>query len=78
MVKNTSEKISSAKAKELGLQPCKICKPPDIRALGLVSKKPAGQGETTQCLGRTKAGSRCKHMTKIANGYCFQHDPDKN
>jgi hypothetical protein len=30
---------------------------------------------TTQCLGKTKAGKRCEHMTKIANGYCFQHQP---
>jgi hypothetical protein len=28
---------------------------------------------TTQCFGLTKAGTRCKNMTRIANGYCFQH-----
>jgi Family of unknown function (DUF5763) len=77
MVKNVSEKISPAKAKELGLEPCKICKPHDIYTSNLISpNKQSGQGETVQCKGTTKAGTRCKHMTRIANGYCFQHDPD--
>ena len=31
---------------------------------------------TVQCKGLTKSGTRCKHMTRIANGYCFQHQPD--
>ena len=33
---------------------------------------------TVQCKGMTKKGTRCQHMTRIANGYCFQHNPDKN
>ena len=79
MVKNVSERISTTKAHQLGLQPCKICNPPAIGALNLLSpNKQSGQGETVQCKGTTKAGSQCKHMTRIANGYCFQHDPDKN
>jgi hypothetical protein len=76
MVKNVSEAISLSKATELGLQPCKICRPASIAPQPVVSSKPQGTGqETTQCKGLTKAGTRCKHMTRIANGYCFQHQP---
>jgi len=75
MVKNVSEAISLSTATELGLQPCKICKPASA-SQNLVSSKPQGTGTaTTQCSGFTKAGTRCKHMTRIANGYCFQHQP---
>ena len=78
IVKNVSEEISETKAKELGLQPCKICKPQNIYVfLSSQPSKAKGQSTTTQCKGFTKAGTRCKHMTSIANGYCFQHNPDK-
>lgn len=78
MVENVSQEISLEKAAELGLQPCKICKPQSFSSLGLVSKKNNARGEnqTVQCKGKTKKGTRCKHMTSIANGYCFQHNPD--
>ena len=76
MVRNVSEEITIAKAKELGLQPCKICKPQDIHSAGSSSKKAQGQSATVQCKGITKAGTRCKHMTRIANEYCFQHQPN--
>lgn len=76
MVKNTSERISLEQAKILGLEPCKICKPPDIYLAGTPEKKPQGQTPATvQCKGLTKSGTRCKHMTRIANGYCYQHQP---
>jgi len=79
MVQNVSEEISFEGAAELGLQPCKICKPKDYVALGLTSQKnqAQGQSQTVQCKGTTKKGTRCKHMTSIANGYCFQHNPDR-
>ena len=78
MVENVSEEISLERAAELGLTPCKICKPTDYKTLGLTSSNTArGQNATVQCKGVTKKGSRCKHMTSIANGYCFQHNPDK-
>ena len=78
MVENVSEKISLEKAAETGLGPCKICKPPvGAMAIPISNKKPKGEDKTTvQCKGTTKAGSRCKHMTRIANGYCFQHIPE--
>jgi hypothetical protein len=76
MVKNVSEAISISKAKELGLEPCKICRPAIVAPQNLVSSKPQGTNPaTTQCKGLTKANTRCKHMTSIANGYCFQHQP---
>ena len=79
MVTNVSEEISFERAAELGLQPCKICKPKDYSALGLTAQKnqAQGQAQTVQCKGTTKKGTRCKHMTSIANGYCFQHNPDR-
>jgi hypothetical protein len=74
MVKNVSEEITVSKAKELGLQPCKICNPQNIYyGSGSSTNTPQGQSTTVQCKGTTKAGTRCKHMTSIANGYCYQH-----
>jgi hypothetical protein len=73
MVKNVSEEISTAKAMELGLQSCKICKPENIYGNAMIIHKAQGQTNTAQCKGLTKAGTRCKHMTSIANGYCYQH-----
>ena len=77
MVKNVSQEITLNEAAEMGLLPCKICKPQTISGSNLVSpNKAKGQSNTVQCKGTTKAGNRCKLMTSIANGYCFQHNPD--
>ena len=70
-----SDEITIEKAKELGLEPCKVCKPPTVNTSPGPQNKPQGQSQTVQCKGKTKAGTRCKHMTRIANGYCFQHQP---
>lgn len=60
---------------ELGLEPCKICKP-NVNQLRLSSENNAvGESRSVQCKGLTKKGTRCKHQTHIANGYCFQHQP---
>jgi Family of unknown function (DUF5763) len=75
MVKNTSEQIAVSTAIELGLQACKICNPPASSVLASSLGKAQGEGETVQCKGTTKTGSRCRHLTRIANGYCFQHQP---
>lgn len=78
MVNNVSKEISIPEAVKSGLGPCKICKPPAPGNYVLPVKKASGQDKTTfQCNGFTKSGSRCKHRTRIANGYCFQHNPDK-
>lgn len=78
MVTNVSKAISISGALELGLTPCKICKPPTVqKSTNFVSKSAKGTANTVQCKGKTKAGNRCKHKTRIGNGYCFQHNPDK-
>lgn len=75
MVENVSQAITPDQARDLGLEPCKICKPADIYVVPATGK-PQGQAPATvQCKGITKAGTRCKHMTRIANGYCAQHSP---
>jgi hypothetical protein len=74
MVENVSEKLTVAEAVAIGLEPCKICKP-ETAAPGPDSNKAKGQTHTVQCKGITKAGTRCKHMTSIADGYCYQHRP---
>jgi hypothetical protein len=75
MVKNVSEKITPEQAMESGLEPCKFCKP-NINQLRLSSEnKAVGKSVAVQCKGLTKKGTRCKHHTYIANGYCFQHQP---
>jgi hypothetical protein len=77
MVKNVSERITITHAIEIGLLPCKICKPPISKNIPLsgTNKAKGQQKITTQCKAQTKAGSRCKHKTSIGNGYCFQHQP---
>jgi hypothetical protein len=77
MVKNVSEEITADEGIKLGLQPCKICQPQNIYTAGAPSlHKAQGRNTTVQCKGMTKAGNRCKHMTSIGNGYCYQHQPD--
>ncbi len=36
-------------------------------------KLPKEEAMSTQCLGKTVSGARCKAITKNANNYCFQH-----
>jgi hypothetical protein len=73
MVKNVSEEITLEEAAKLGLEPCQICNPTPIAALKAGNESTQGTGTSAQCKGHTKAGTRCKHMTRIGNGYCFQH-----
>lgn len=79
MVENVSQKLTVEKALSLNLEPCKICKPAvsNLNFISNIEQKPKGQGATTQCKGMTKKGTRCLHRTSIANGFCFQHNPDK-
>ena len=78
MVENVSQEITIEKASKIGLTPCKICHPKNQNSLGFKSSNNAhGQNTTVQCAGKTKKGTRCKHQTSIANGYCFQHNPSK-
>lgn len=79
MVKNVSQAITIQQAIEKGKGPCSFCKPPVITGTTIdKSNKPRGTAkETYQCKGITKKGARCKHRTRIANGYCYQHDPER-
>lgn len=79
MVQNVLEEISFKQAAQLGLGAFKICKPQDYKAFGFKASKNTAQGQsqTVQCSGTTNKGTRCKHMTSIENGYCVQHNPDK-
>lgn len=75
MVENVSEKITRERAMELRLEPCKICKPDIAHLQPSFENKAKGQSISVQCKGITKQGTRCRHNTRIANGYCFQHQP---
>lgn len=77
MVETVSQKVSPEEIEYYNLEPCKICKPPQSHALGLaaagVNKSVGEKSYSTRCLGTTQKNTRCKHSTKSANGYCYQH-----
>lgn len=77
MVENVSHKLlSDGEIAKKGLTPCKICKPVFIgksNSFKRSADKSVGESTSVQCKGKTKAGTRCKHRTKLANGYCYQH-----
>jgi methylphosphotriester-DNA--protein-cysteine methyltransferase len=73
MVENVSKSMALADAVNSGYSACKICKP-SLAYGSSSSKSVSGKSTVTyQCRGTTKKGTRCKHKTHIANGYCFQH-----
>lgn len=76
MVENVSKKLlGHDDISNYNLTACKICKPTlTINALGITkANKAVGTSKTMQCKGQTHKGSRCKHTTSLANGYCYQH-----
>ena len=77
MVENVSKKLlGKADISKHHLNPCKICKPPKVENLSIsyaLLNKAVGESQSVRCKGITKKGTRCKHFTKIANGYCYQH-----
>jgi len=81
MVDNTSNAILLEEAIRLGLSACSFCDPDSSSSenYGGLSEQPEStpgqKSESTRCLGITKKGERCKHPTKNANGFCFQHLP---
>ena len=82
-LKYSKKEITLKKAKELGYQACKVCKPTANNTKASVtnnSLKTTNSTTTTnkrsyavQCSGKTKAGARCKRRTKNASGRCYQH-----
>lgn len=80
MVKNVSESVNTQQIREMGLTPCKICNPTTINGINISYPPINTLGKTKQsyqCNGITKRGTRCKHHTHIANGYCYQHKNQK-
>ena len=77
IVENVSKKmLGKSDISKHNLTPCKICKPPAVKDLIETfnfSSKAVGTDDSVRCKGVTKKGTRCKHFTKIANGYCYQH-----
>src|SRR5690606_27485990 len=83
-LKYSKKEITLEQAINLGYQACSVCKPgsnpEQIQSLVSQSKQSISPQETTaqkttatQCTGKTKAGSRCKRMTKNVSGRCYQH-----
>ncbi|WP_317897092.1 hypothetical protein [Aurantibacillus circumpalustris] len=64
-----------------GYDACKVCAP--AQSVSVQKNKtepspttyntPEKNAVSSQCTATTKAGSRCKRMTKITNGKCWQH-----
>lgn len=77
MVENFEKKlVNEADIAAYGLEPCKICKPPSATALNRNFSrvnKSVGEATSVQCKGITKNGTRCKHRTRLSNGFCYQH-----
>ena len=80
MVENVAKKVNENGITRYNLTACKICKPPQksklTTQLGFYDKS-VGETVSVQCKGYTKKGTRCKHKTRLANGYCYQH-PNQN
>lgn len=83
-LKHSKKEISLEQAINFGYQACSVCKPgsniEQIQSLVSESDQNTTSQETvshkttaTQCTGKTKAGKRCKRMTKNASGRCYQH-----
>ena len=78
---NSSIELSLADAIEKGYTACSVCKPSSKpsqapNSNNLVPKgtiKPDAGSVSVQCSAITKAGNRCKRMTKSPNGKCWQH-----
>ena len=56
-----------------GYDACKVCKPENKSSTSVNTLETPTPQKSTQCSALTKTGSRCKRMTKNANGKCFQH-----
>jgi hypothetical protein len=77
MVENVYSEIELNIAAQKGFKPCKICKPIILKNNNYQSNIARGKSFTIQCNGRTKHGYRCRHKTALANGFCYQHNPNK-
>lgn len=76
-VENVSQKIGVEDIATYNLEPCSFCKPPVISSINRNfsgANKAVGVSTSVQCKGITKKGIRCKRLTTLSNGYCFQHN----
>ena len=81
-LKSSKNEIAFEKALKLSYTSCSVCKPNNkgnsldvmsTNAKLIVSPAASKSTSTTQCTGKTKAGARCKRMTKSDHGRCYQH-----
>lgn len=77
MVETVSDKLLNKQdIFQYNLTPCKICKPPPSSQLKFNTDtrgKAVGKSVSVRCKGYTQEGTHCKHNTRNANGYCYQH-----
>jgi len=67
--------ITLSKAQEYGYSACSVCKPPTESSSNISNQVTTIRklSSSSQCVGLTKSGSRCKRMTTNSNGRCYQH-----
>ena len=74
--------VTDARAE--GLTACSVCRPPAATTTSLKSDDTSDDPEgdesisersytSVQCSGTTKAGNRCKRVTRAVSGRCYQH-----
>lgn len=54
-------------------EPCRLCTSSPIAPEKILPLKLEGEKISTQCLGQTKSGSRCKREAEPGSKYCWQH-----
>ncbi|WP_248724030.1 hypothetical protein [Seonamhaeicola sp. ML3] len=80
-LKYSKKEITLEKALKYGYSACSVCKPEkgskgklrNNLSNAKVNSPSSKNTTSTRCIGITKSGSRCKRMTKNANGRCYQH-----
>lgn len=83
-LKYSKKETTIKKAKTLGYEACKVCKPIEnktkqesntssLKPKSNKTKSSTKKAIALRCSGKTKKGLRCKRKTKNANGRCYQH-----
>ena len=86
-LKKSKKEITLEQTINLGYQACSVCKPISNsgETQNFVSQHsqsttpqetPSHKTTASQCTGKTKAGKRCKRITKNVSGRCYQHLSD--
>jgi hypothetical protein len=66
--------IELKEAIQNGYDACSVCNPPvSTSSTSQPLKSESKSSSAVQCAATTRAGTRCKRMTKSPNGYCWQH-----